>query len=150
MKARNWTTIGAVALLLAGCVNAPQPAPRSPQVPASQPRPVPRLQLPGGPLPAAPVEGFLQPEIIQGPGLSGIVRADVATLERRFGTPRLTVNEGDMVKLQFAGEPCVLDIFLYPLAPGATPVATWVEARRASDGAAVDRAACIAALQGRR
>ena len=63
-----------------------------------------------------------------------------------FGPPRLDVREGDMRKLQFTGEACVLDVFLYPLRPGAEPVATHVEARRTSDGLDVDRAACIAAL----
>jgi hypothetical protein len=43
----------------------------------------------------------------------------------------------------------VLDVFLYPLKPGAAPVATYVDARRASDGRDVDRAACIAALMRR-
>ena len=40
----------------------------------------------------------------------------------------------------------MLDVFLYPLRPGGEPVATYVEARRASDGQAVDRAACAQAL----
>ncbi|WP_231638808.1 hypothetical protein [Aurantiacibacter marinus] len=86
------------------------------------------------------------PQIMEGPGLGGIIREEAGTLQRRFGQPRLDVVEGDMRKLQFAGEACVLDVFLYPLAQGAVPVATWVEARRASDGAAVDRLACIQAL----
>ena len=54
-----------------------------------------------------------------------------------------------MRKLQFAGPPCVLDVYLYPLRPGAEPVATHVDARRESDGRDVDRAACIAALAAR-
>jgi hypothetical protein len=62
------------------------------------------------------------------------------------GPPRLDVHEGDMRKLQFAGPPCVLDVFLYPLRPGAEPVATSVDARRESDGRDVDSAACVAAL----
>ncbi|AKQ41058.2 hypothetical protein CP97_01880 [Aurantiacibacter atlanticus] len=87
---------------------------------------------------------------MEGSGYSGVIREDAGTLQRRFGQPRLNVVEGDMRKLQFAGEACVLDIFLYPLSPGATPVATWIEARRGSDGAAVDRQACIRALSSRR
>ncbi len=84
---------------------------------------------------------------MQVPGLEQVIRANARSLEAQFGTPQLNVREGDMRKLQFAGPACVLDIFLYPLAQGAQPVATWVEARRASDGAAVDRAACVAALR---
>ena len=79
-------------------------------------------------------------------GLDSIIRREAGALERQFGTPRLNVREGDMRKLQFAGAACVLDVYLYPLRPGGDPVATWVEARRASDGAAVDRAACARAL----
>jgi len=41
----------------------------------------------------------------------------------------------------------VMDIFLYPLRPDAEPVATWIETRRASDGAEVDRLACMQALR---
>ena len=83
------------------------------------------------------------------PGLAGIIRENGTALVRKFGEARLDVAEGDMRKLQFAGQACVLDIFLYPLAEGREPVATWVEARRASDGAAVDRSACARALQRR-
>lgn len=85
---------------------------------------------------------------MRAPGLEGVIGVGAAQLERRFGKPRLDVIEGDARKLQFSGEPCVLDIFLYPLQPGASPVATHVEARRASDGRDVDRAACVRALGG--
>jgi hypothetical protein len=71
------------------------------------------------------------PEIMQGPGLGGIIREPAATLLARFGQPRLDTPEGDMRKLQFSAEACVLDIYLYPLAPGTEPVATWVEAGQA-------------------
>lgn len=87
--------------------------------------------------------------MLRAAGLEGVIEQDAATLLRRFGTARLDVREGDMRKLQFSGEPCVLDVFLYPLRPGAEPVATYLEARRASDGQEVDRAACVAALQRR-
>jgi hypothetical protein len=83
---------------------------------------------------------------MRAPGLERVIERDSATLVRQFGNPRLDVHEGDMRKLQFSGEACVLDVFLYPLREGAEPVATWVEARRASDGQDVDRAACVAAL----
>jgi hypothetical protein len=43
----------------------------------------------------------------------------------------------------------VLDIYLYPPGKGAEPLATYADARRASDGQDVDRASCIAALRGR-
>lgn len=81
------------------------------------------------------------------PGVEGVIGAGVAQLTREFGTARLDVWEGDARKLQFSGTPCVLDIYLYPPAAGREPQATYVEARRPSDGKDVDRAACIAGLR---
>jgi hypothetical protein len=83
------------------------------------------------------------------PGLEGVIGADADALARQFGTARLEVWEGDARKLQFSGTACVLDVFLYPAARGGEPQASYVEARRASDGQEVDRAACVAALRKR-
>jgi len=96
-----------------------------------------------------PVAGFRAPGIQRLPGLESVLEQDAANLSRLFGAPRLDVREGDAQKLQFAGTACVLDVYLYPLEQGGTPVATHVEARRASDGAEVDRAACVQALSAR-
>ena len=81
------------------------------------------------------------------PGLEGVIGATSPQLTRQFGRPRLDVIEGDVRKLQFTGTPCVLDVYLYPPAPGQEPEAAYVDARR-SDGRDVDRAACVAALKG--
>ncbi|MGN6495726.1 MAG: hypothetical protein ACTHK5_00075 [Tsuneonella sp.] len=81
------------------------------------------------------------------PGLESVLGATTAKLQSEFGTPRLDVWEGDARKLQFSGEACVLDVYLYPARPGAEPTATYVDARRASDGLDVDRAACVKALK---
>lgn len=81
------------------------------------------------------------------PGLEGVIGATPDELARQFGTARLDVWEGDARKLQFSGAPCVLDIYLYPPSAGRPPQATYVEARRSSDGQDVDRASCIAALR---
>jgi hypothetical protein len=113
--------------------SAPQQRPRTSAVPPSKPGPPPK-----------PV--FRAPEIQRLPGLESVIDKDAAALTRQFGKPRLEVREGDMRKLQFVGEPCVLDVYLYPLRPGSEPIATHVDAGRASDGLDVDRAACIAAL----
>jgi len=83
------------------------------------------------------------------PGLESVIGADAGDLSRQFGAPRLDVWEGDARKLQFTGTACVLDVFLYPPAKGEQPQATYVDARRASDGKDVDKAACVAALKGR-
>lgn len=138
----------AFCLLLAACATSqPQGGP-TPQ-PAPAPSPVRPRPVPSEAPPPPPVAGFRMPEIMRGPGLDGVVRESATSLLRQFGTPRLDVAEGDMRKLQFAGEACVLDIYLYPLRPEAEPVSTWLEARRASDGAEVDLLACMQALRRR-
>lgn len=128
------------ASALAGCVSAPRTAQPGVVRPASPP-PM------GGPVAAPSSQGFIAPTIMRMPGLEGVIGADARRLAEVLGPPRLTVPEGDAVKLQFAGTACVLEVFLYPLRPGGPPTATHVEARRASDGQAVDRANCVAALR---
>lgn len=135
----------ALPVLLAGCVSA-APAP-SPQPQLSLPPARVQASVPPTAPARPPATGFRAPAIQHAPGLEGVVEQDAASLIRRFGSPRLDVREGDMRKLQFAGQACVLDVFLYPLRDGGEPVATYVEARRASDGREVDRAGCVAALR---
>jgi hypothetical protein len=89
---------------------------------------------------------FQAPSVQRLPGLEAVIEQNAAALLRQFGNPRLDVREGDMRKLQFTGEACVLDVFLYPLRQGSEPIATYVEARRSSDGQDVDKAACVQAL----
>ena len=125
--------------LLAGCVSAPKPAP------VSGPRPAPPPMT--GPVAAPSSQGFIAPTVMRLPGLETVIGADARRLSEIFGPPRLTVREGDAVKLQYSASACVLDIFLYPLRPGGEPSATHLEARRHSDGQDVDRAACVAALK---
>lgn len=127
---------------LAGCVSAPRPAQTAPA------RPVVVTPPPmTGPVAAPSSQGFIAPTIMRMPGLESVIGADTRRLAEALGPPRLTVPEGDAVKLQFSGTACVLEVFLYPLRPGGVPTATHVEARRASDGQAVDRANCVAALR---
>ena len=128
--------------LLAACTAVPPPAAPTPQIVRPPVSGVP----PTRPV-APPASQFRSPEIRHVPGLEGVLEQSAAGLTRLFGQPRLDVREGDARKLQFSGTACVLDVFLYPLRTGAEPVATYVEARRASDGAEVDRAACAQALQ---
>ncbi len=91
--------------------------------------------------------GFRAPRVMSSRGLEGVIGANARALEQQFGTPRLNVIEGDVRKLQFSGEACVLDVYLYPLTQGAEPTATYVDARRASDGLDVARSSCVAALK---
>ncbi|RKF19006.1 hypothetical protein D6851_13355 [Altericroceibacterium spongiae] len=103
---------------------------------------------PTRPAPPPPAKrGFEAPQVLRMAGLEDVILKDSKALIRLFGPPRLDVHEGDMQKLQFAGSSCVLDIYLYPTREGAEPVATYVDARRQSDGLDVDRAACVKALR---
>jgi len=140
---RRWIAL-ALLPLMAACSAVPQAQPRR----ASPPQHRPRSGAVPPTVPAPPPRpAFRAPEIQHLPGLESVIDKDAAALAREFGKPRLEVREGDMRKLQFAGEPCVLDVYLYPLRPGGEPIATHVDARRPSDGLDVDRAACIAALR---
>ncbi|WP_284123949.1 hypothetical protein [Parerythrobacter aestuarii] len=122
-----------------GTVAAPPPRTNTVRVPPTRPTPAPTVSS----------GDYRTPQVTSMPGLEGIIGANANELQRQFGTARLDVYEGDARKLQFAGEACVLDIYLYPLRKGAEPTATYVDARRASDALDVDRAACVRALKGR-
>jgi hypothetical protein len=76
--------------------------------------------------------------------------ADSRSLLARFGEPRIQAVEGDARKLQFASADCVLDIYLYPMREGGTPVATHVEARLRQGGVATSREDCIRAVESKR
>lgn len=149
---QTWPLNAAVAaLLLSACSGGSGgPPPRGTRPPPTKPtkptkRPPVTVTSPVR-RPAPPVTP--PPAKIQSlPGVEGVIGAGVAQLTREFGKPRLDVWEGDARKLQFSGTPCVLDVYLYPPAAGREPQATYVEARRPSDGRDVDRAACIAGLR---
>jgi hypothetical protein len=123
-----------LALALAGCSSAggtmrPQAAPIPKDRPATAvpPRPSP----------------------IDKRGLGEVMGKGVADLKRMFGEPRIDVIEVYGRKLQFVGPQCILDAYLYPDGKGgAEEVVTHVDARR-SDGAEVDRSACVNALMRR-
>lgn len=133
----------AAAALLAGCVSAPRPGTQAQRPTRSAPPPMtsPSPQV------APSTGGFIAPRIMRLPGLEAVIGKNATALANTFGAPRLEVREGDAVKLQFSAEACVLDVYLYPLEPGGQPQATYVDARRSSDGLDVDRAACVAALR---
>lgn len=133
-----------LALVLAGCATtAPPPTAKSAStglVKTPRTRAVPTRVRPARKPPVSAT-----PQIV--PGVEGVIGNDTAGLIRQFGKPRLEVIEGDARKLQFSGTACVLDAYLYPPAAGREPLATYIDARRPSDGQDVDRAACIAALR---
>ncbi len=131
----------ALSLVLAGCGGsgtAPVKSASAAVVPHRPPRAPVRPPV-RRPPPPPKVQALL--------GIDGVIGATPGDLVRQFGSPRLDVWEGDARKVQYSGAACVLDIYLYPAAPGREPQATYVDARRPSDGQDVDRAACIAALR---
>lgn len=137
--------------LLAACTTTGTPGASGSTASAPPPRTgtvrVPPTRPPAPPPVAS--SAFRAPQVMNVPGLEGVIGSTVGELQRQFGTARLDVYEGDARKLQFVGEACVLDVYLYPLRPGAEPTATYVDARRSSDALDVDRVACVRALRGR-
>lgn len=117
-------TGAALALLAAGCASTP--AAKRPVVAGTPGSAIIRL-----------------PEVMQAAGLESVIGASAGAITRRLGEPRLDWLDGDVRKLQFAGQACVMDVYLYPLQPGGEPVATHVEARLREGGAAIDRATCL-------
>lgn len=116
------------SLLLEGCaspnsVNAPS-APAISKAPISEP------SQPLSPVGLESVLGLTEPQLV-----------------RKFGNARLDVREANGRKLQFSGKSCIMDVYLYAQNNNAE-VATHVDARR-SDGAEVDRGACVKALSQR-
>jgi hypothetical protein len=73
---------------------------------------------------------------------------DRAALVALFGAPRLDLQDGAAIRLQFSGERCVLDAYLYAPRDGAPPTVTHVDTRT-PDGVDTDRAGCIGALRRR-
>lgn len=127
----------ALALALPACASQPFAV----KIPATnaQTTPVARSNT----LPQTTVR---KPQVMREGGLSGVIGARAQALKQRFGNARIELVEGDARKLQFAGDECVLDIFLYPLEANTAPVATHVEARLRKDGRDTDRTQCIAEL----
>jgi hypothetical protein len=75
-----------------------------------------------------------------------IVGADARSLTQMFGAARLDMTEGLARKMQFTGNRCVLDAYLYPPRQGAEAVVTHVDART-PQGVDMDRDQCIATLR---
>jgi len=113
-----------LALLLAGCAGGA----------------IPRAAPPAA---SAGVPPITTPRVTQNNALIG---HDADAAIGAFGRPRLDVTEGAGRKLQFAGDPCVLDVYYYAPRQGAKPLATHVDART-PDGRDANIDSCIAALR---
>ena len=86
------------------------------------------------------------PPPVQQPRESGVLIGLTGNeLVTRFGRPVLQIKEGNSFKLQFRGQLCVLDAFLYP-STGAQYRVTHVEARSRA-GSDTNQADCIRALE---
>ena len=140
--AKGVFTLGLTLFLGACASSVPASRPGQPPVPAR-----PGVSTPAPPPVTLPPTRFRKPVIMNLPGLERVIGSNASALARQFGTPRLDVREGDVRKLQFSGQPCVLDVYLYPYEEGGEPRASYVDARRESDGRDVDRASCAAALR---
>ena len=66
----------------------------------------------------------------------------------RFGPPALQIREGTSLKLQFRGNRCVMDAYLYPSSGSGTLKVTHVDTRLPTGGD-IDQAACVFALRNR-
>ena len=144
---RKFLVLLALVPALAACASSAPPRAKSTKgkPPVTRPAGRPAMTPVRPPVRTAPPAVRIQSL----PGLEGVIGSAAPELIRQFGAPRLDVSEGDARKLQYVTPVCVLDIFLYPAERGREPQATYVEARRASDGQEVDRAACVAALRAR-
>ena len=137
---RSLVIAALLAMALAGCAGG-----GGARKPATAARPSVRPAAPAAPRGTIVVV----PEVMAAKGLDGVIGSPAAALTARFGQPRIDLAEGDARKLQFAGQACVLDIYLYPLAPAAEPTATYVAARIRQGGALIDPGACIREVEGR-
>ena len=104
-------------LSLSACATAPR------QAPAPEPQPVVETPQPHGQL-----GGLTANELVG-----------------HFGMPALQIREGSSLKLQFRGRVCILDAYLYPQSGGTLRV-MHVDTR-SPNGADIDQAACILALE---
>lgn len=128
----SWSFFAASLLMLglAGCSSG------SPE------RPAPRTNAPRSSI-------VVVPQVMAAAGLQGVIGSPANALTRRFGAARIDLTEGDARKLQFMGQTCVLDIYLYPVTAGAEPTATHVTARVRQGGATADPSACIREVERR-
>lgn len=79
-------------------------------------------------------------------GNGSLIGLDARAVLRQYGQPRLDIRDPTARKLQYSGERCVLDIYLYPPAESREPVVSYIEARTA-EGNPVDAGMCSRALR---
>jgi hypothetical protein len=130
---KHWTAIAPI-ILLTGCATQTVSYPTKPKIKLDMPSRLPIPKIGNATTTAT--------------GLDAVIGKEKSALIQMFGPPRLDIIEVKGRKLQFAGQQCVLDAYLYPEGRNNAEIVTHVDARR-SDGAEVDRGQCITALQAR-
>jgi hypothetical protein len=75
-------------------------------------------------------------------GLERVMGQDANTVIRVLGTPVQDLFEAKARRLQFAGDDCVLDAYLYATEGEGEQRITYIEARNRA-GQTVDRKACV-------
>jgi hypothetical protein len=96
-----------------------------------------------------PITAAAIPAPVRLTGLERVIGHDARNLISLFGPADQDVWEASARKLQFGSGICILDAYLYPPSKGKEPLVTYVDARQ-TDGAAIDKASCIAALTRRK
>ncbi|MBX9729520.1 MAG: hypothetical protein K2X31_11490 [Sphingopyxis sp.] len=109
---------------------------------------VPAFAQGSGSRPAVDPHREARPPARPSEGAETVIGRHEGDLFRMFGEARLDIREGSARKLQFRGDTCVLDLYLYSPREGADPVVTHVDSRD-RNGEPVDREDCIRALRRR-
>lgn len=97
----------------------------------------------------APIEQVQRPRARPATSSMSLLGSSARALLSRYGNPRIDRLEGEARKLQFAGDDCVVDIYLYPQTAGAERVATFATARLRDGGSRVNADQCLAGIERR-
>lgn len=130
-------TVTALALILSACAGPaiPSSGAKSGSGSGSSSRNAPR-----------PV--VTPPPIVRPVQHNQLIGNSADALNRALGRPRIDITEGSGRKIQYQGTSCVLDVYFYPPAAGASAVATHVDAR-SPDGKDVDVNRCADSIRRR-
>lgn len=79
-------------------------------------------------------------------GLEAVINKGAEAALALLGPATLDRREGPARHLQFAGSPCILDLFYYPPESGGTAIALYADARL-PDGRDLQAGECLARLQ---
>jgi hypothetical protein len=157
---RTWLAIAGLALLVAGCPAARDPAPPETKQPVTQP------MVTIEPAPAEPAVVTVAPATETGSQPEALARLpetepidddpaqlmalDGAALEALLGSPGLLREEPPAEVWLYQGSGCTLHVFLYPERDGAPHRVTYYEVRGGAGGGAAERRCLRGLLTARR